>query len=355
MDVINRVGEIRRRQGCSAAALAEKVGVTRQAIHAIESGAYAPNTTVALKMARELGVSVQDLFRLADGDESAQADAQLAGPETYAGAPLRLCRVDGRLVAAAWSPEAFALPTADAYALENSRSGKVTAALLHARAADDSRLLIAGCDPAVSVLAEHLRRSAGVELIAVPSSSQKALQQLDEGLVHLAGTHLSKNASRIPANCRVFTFAEWEEGFVVATGNPLAIRSFEDLGKPGVRIVNRERGAGSRALMDAGLAEAGIKHDAIEGFENIAAGHLAAAWAVNKGEADCCLAPRVAARVFGLSFVPLLSERYELVIPEQRLEIPAVQALLDVLQRSAFQRELQALGGYDITSTGEAA
>src|SRR5690606_9028653 len=148
-----------------------------------------------------------DLFRLEDGQESPQATAELAGESAYAGAPLRLGRVDGKLVAVPWSPDVFAVPVADATALGDSASGQVTAGLLDGRNVDDGRLLIAGCDPAVSVLAASLQRLAQVELIAVPSSSRRALQLLEDGLVHLAGTHLSKSALHIPPNCRVFTFA----------------------------------------------------------------------------------------------------------------------------------------------------
>lgn len=351
MEVINHVREIRSRSGLSAATLAAKIGVTRQTIHAIESGSYAPNTTVALKLARELGVGVQDLFRLEAQSDSPQATAQLAGGSTYAGAPLRLGRVDGKLVAVPWSPEVFAVPFADATALGDSSAGCVTAGLWDGRNVDEGRLLIAGCDPAVSILAGSLQRLAQVELIAVPSSSRKALQLLEDGLVHLAGTHLSKSAAHIPLNCRVFTFAVWEEGLVVAKANPKGIRGFGDLAGA-VRIINRELGSGSRALLDGGLAAAGLTGDAVAGYERIAPGHLSAAMAVARGEADCCIAPRIAANVFGLDFLPLLAERYELVIPEQRLDLPAVQALLDVLQRSSLRRELEALGGYDTAATG---
>jgi molybdate-binding protein len=124
------------------------------------------------------------------------------------------------------------------------------------------------------------------------------------------------------------------------------------LAKKGVRIVNREPGAGSRALLDAGLAKAGVDATKLAGYDTVAPGHLAAAWTVKRGEADCCVAPRVAAKVFGLDFVPLKSERYDLVIPEAWLDRPSIQALLDTLQRGTFRRELQALGGYDTTTTG---
>jgi molybdate-binding protein len=146
-------------------------------------------------------------------------------------------------------------------------------------------------------------------------------------------------------------FAEWEEGLVVAKGNPKGIRGFDDL-QGAVRIINREVGSGSRALLDGGLAEAGLSGVVVAGYERIAPGHLSAAMAVARGDADCCMAPRIAANVFGLDFLPLLAERYELVIPEQRLDLPSVQALLDVLQRRSLRRELEALGGYDTAATG---
>ena len=102
--------------------------------------------------------------------------------------------------------------------------------------------------PAGGSLADHLHRTAGIELVAIPSASQKALRQLAGGMVHLAGTHLNRAAARIPRGCRVFTFAEWEEGLVVAKGAG-KIRDFADLGRPGVRIINREPGAGSSAFI----------------------------------------------------------------------------------------------------------
>lgn len=344
--------ELRRCRGLSAVSLAERVGVTRQTIHAIESGAFAPNTTVALKLGRELGVGVEDLFQLADSEPVTRAQAHVVGGDTYAGAPLRMARVGRRLVATPWSPDAFALPIADATATAGTVSGSVDVDFRATPPPDDNRLLLAGCDPAVSVLADHLRRTAGVELIAVPSTSQKALRQLRDGVVHLAGTHINKRSARIPRDCRVFAFAEWEEGLVIASGNPKNIRGFADLGRRGMRIINRETGAGSRALLDAGLADAGIDAAKVPGYERVAPGHLAAAWAVKRADADCCVAPRVAARVFGLDFIPLVAERYDLAVPEQWLNLTSVQALLDTLQRKSFQRELAAIGGYDTASTG---
>lgn len=352
MEITNRVRGARERAGLSAAALAERVGVTRQTIHAIEGGAYAPNTAVALKLARELGVSVDDLFQLSDEAALETRRAELLGAESYAGAPLTLCRVGSRLVAASWSPEAFTLPVADAAAAAPPSGGFVDALLWRPSSSGEDRLLLAGCDPAASLLADHLRRAAGVELIAVPSASRKALRQLESGLVHLAGTHLSHGAKHIPPACRIFTFAEWVEGLVVAAGNPKKIRKFEDLARPRIRIVNREAGAGARVLLDAGLSRSGVPSAKVAGYDRFAPGHLAAAWAVKRGDADCCVAPRVAAQVFGLDFLPLQTERYDLAIPEAWIAAPSVQALLDTLQRASFRRQMQVLQGYDVSSTG---
>lgn len=353
MEVTNQVRDARTRRGLSATELAERVGVSRQTIHAIESGAYAPNTATALKLARELGVGIEDLFTLTDASPAPRARAALVGEEPYPGAPLRLCRVGGKLTATAWSPEPFVLPLADAIAATGAGEGWVEADLLDAPPDAEDRLLLAGCDPAASLLAERLRRAAGVELVTAPSSSRRALEWLEAGRIHIAGTHLGPRA-KLPPGCRAFTLAEWEAGLVVAAGNPLGLRSATDLARKGVSIINREPGAGSRVLLDRELEAAGVEAASLTGYRRTASGHLAAAWAVRRGDADACIAPRVAARAFGLDFTPWTSEAYQLVVPEGALDLRSVQALLDLLQRASFRRELSALGGYDTAMTGTA-
>jgi molybdate-binding protein len=91
----------------------------------------------------------------------------------------------------------------------------------------------------------------------------------------------------------------------------------------------------------------------VNGYDRIAHGHLPAALAVSLGEADCCIATRSAARAFGLSFVPLATERYDLVIRRQFAKLPAVETLLDVLNRASIRRKLELLAGYDTRHTGE--
>jgi molybdate-binding protein len=226
-----------------------------------------------------------------------------------------------------------------------------------------NRVLIAGCDPAISVLARYVQ-TAGSELVLAHRNSSQALELLKERYVHVAGTHLrdeSSGESNLPAIARLFprnsvavvSFAVWEEGIVTARGNPKAIRGVEDLARPDVTIVNREAGAGSRELLDAHLKRLKIAASTIRGYRVEAPGHLPAAWKVQTGEADACIATRAAARLFGLGFVPLVSERYDLAIRRQHLDLPGIRALLDVLNRSQFRRELDSLGGYDTTAAGQ--
>ena len=227
----------------------------------------------------------------------------------------------------------------------------------------NNRLLLAGCDPGMSVLARHAQR-AGLELVLAHRNSSQALTLLKQGCVHIAGSHLRDEVtgeSNLPAVKKMFrresvavvSFAVWEEGFVTLKGNPKQITSLEDLSRKNVTIVNREPGSGSRILLDTGLSKAGIKGANVAGYDRIAHGHLAAAWQVRLGYGDCCIATRAVARVLGLGFHPLISERYDLVISKRHLGLPSMQSLLDTLSRTAFRRELEGLGGYDTSCAGK--
>jgi molybdate-binding protein len=141
----------------------------------------------------------------------------------------------------------------------------------------------------------------------------------------------------------VIAFAVWEEGIVIARGNPKNIRGIEDFSRKDVAIVNREKGSGSRALLDSHMQRARMESGSIRGYDQLAPGHLPAAWQVRTGAVDCCLATRAVARVFGLNFIPLVSERYDLAIRRRHLELPRIRNLLETLSRSTFRRELEGL------------
>ncbi|HVO99465.1 MAG TPA: substrate-binding domain-containing protein [Bryobacteraceae bacterium] len=348
MDTHTHLREIRDRRGISAAALAKLAGVTRQTIYAIEAGDYVPNTAVALHLARILEVRVEELFSLdAEPVEDKSVTVEFLTP-AHQGQPVQICRVGNRMIGVSASPQSIMLPQADAIAIDQTQ-----AQMLPGEEEDPKRLLIAGCDPGISLLAPQL------DLIPAAANSRQALEWLKQGKVHVAGTHLRDVASgeyNLAAirqlfphgSVKVVTFAIWEQGLVTRPSSP--IRGVEDL--VNFRIVNREKGAGSRDVLDQRLRAAGIAHSRITGYDRIASGHLPAAQAVQEGEADCCIATRSAARAFGLQFIPLAVERYDLVVRRAFATLPPVEMLFDLLNRSALRRKLEMLAGYDTSHTG---
>ena len=371
MNIENRLSHIRQKRGYSAAALAGKVGVSRQTIYAMEAESYVPNTVVALRLARVLEVPVEELFRLEDASpplaSTKEVDLLPGGQAVEPGLPVQLCRVDKHTIGVSPTPVAWYLPPADGVIVDSDgkgpRQGRARVQIFQDTEQFGNRLLMAGCDPAMSVLARHLQR-ANVELVLAHRNSSQALDLLQTGCVHIAGSHLRDEAtgeSNLPQVRKLFprgtavvlTFAVWEEGIVVAKGNPKGVREIADFARKGVVLVNREPGSGSRSLLDSCLKRLGIPSSKVKGYNQVAHGHLPAPWQVRTGDADGCVATRAAARVFGLNFVPLVSERYDLVIRKQHLALPAVHLLLDTLNRAAFRRELEGLGGYDTSGAGK--
>ncbi len=368
MGVQNKLAEVRRRRGLTAAVLATRAGVTRQTIYAIEAQRYIPNTLVALRLALALEARVEDLFSIAAPAAAAPESAPvelLAGrlESGQANQPLRLARVGRRLMGVPSPPVHGELPVADAIITGRGRRGRTLVRPIRDAADLDNRLIVAGCDPAMAVLARQVRKQGNVELITATCSSRQALEWLRARKVHIAGTHLAGKAAGgsnltvirrfFPrGGVRIVTFASWEEGLVVAAANPKGISGVGDLARPEVTIVNREVGAGARLLLDRSLEREGIPPGNVRGYDQTAGGHVLAAWHVHGGMADCCVATRAAARVFGLSFIPLACERYDLVIPEQNFDLPAIQVVLDALNRATLRGELEALGGYDTSKTG---
>jgi putative molybdopterin biosynthesis protein len=369
MKARNQLGAIRQKRGIGVASLAAEVGVKRQTIYAIEAGNYVPNTLVALRLAQILEVSVEDLFAVERKSRRPasceQVDVLIPSPRQtlQPSQPVRLGRVGKRVVGVPASPIPTGLPSAEGLILKIDRLRRATVHLLNAEVEFATKLVVAGCDPGMSVLDRQLRRYRDAQLIVAGCSSAQALGWLKDKRIHIAGTHLrdeSTGESNLPAvrtlfprgGYRVITFASWEEGLVVLQGNPKRIRGIEDLSRRNVRFVNREPGAGSRFLLDSWLGKIGMAADSIDGYGRIAYGHLPAAWQVYSGEADCCIAVQAAAQVFGLGFLPLVTERYDLIVPEVHLDLQAVQIMLDVMNHSSLKRELEMLGGYDTSQTG---
>jgi molybdate-binding protein/DNA-binding XRE family transcriptional regulator len=365
--VQNRLAQFRKSRGLGASDLARRVGVSRQTIYAIEAGAYVPNTEVALRLARELEAPVDELFSLEAGAAPSPAPVTaevLSAAPPEKGQPVRICQMGSHWVSVPVTASPYYLPEADGV-IERTRraTGRADLAVFAEEEAAQKRLVIAGCDPAAGLLARMVERIGGVEIVSAAASSRLALGWLKEGKVHIAGSHLEDPKTgefNLPflraefpgEDLSVVTFARWEEGLVVASGNPKRIRKVEDLARKNVRFVNREPGSGSRALLDKLLAQSGLDRRKVKGYERVAYGHLAAAYCVVSREADACLATRSAAKTFGLGFVPLREERYDLVMRKRTADFQGVKAFLDVLQRAVLRRKLEALAGYDTSDTG---
>ncbi len=366
--VQNRLAQIRKSRGIGASDLAKRVNVSRQTIYAIEAGTYVPNTGVALHLARELEVSVDELFSLSSGTPSSPeslAAEMLSDSPSADGQHVRICRIGSTWVGVPVPSMPFFMPQADGLIRRSVRkSGHADLMVFAKNEAASKRLLLAGCDPATSLLANAVERASGVEIVSAAASSKLALEWLKQGKVHIAGSHLEDPKSgefNLPYLRETFqkeaiaivTFARWEEGLVVASGNPKNLRKPEDLARRGVQFVNREPGSGIRVLLDKLLRKAGVSPAQVQGYDCIALGHLPAAYQVLSGLADACIATASAAQTFGLDFVPLHSARYDLVMRKSTADLPAVKAFLDVLQRATLRRKLEMLAGYDTSKTGE--
>jgi putative molybdopterin biosynthesis protein len=363
----SQLHKIRRGRGLGATEIARMVGVSRQTIYAIESGDYVPNTAVALQLARVLEVTVEELFSLGDAPERppARVNAELlaAGSDEYgSGELVRVGRVGKHMIAVPSPRFPVFLSEADGAILTQSK-GRAMVRTVAEPSANGNALVIAGCDPALSLLASELK-SAGTEVISVPCSSQEALLWLRKGLVHVAGTHLCDRETgeyNLPVvkalfgknNVHMVTFAEWQEGLAVRRGNPKRIHSVADLQDKRINIVNREKGSGARELLDSNLQSSGIAAESLRGYDQIVPGHLAAALAVANSQADCSVVTISAAKCFGLDFIPLSTSRFDLIVAASEMDATGIRTLLDALNRANLRRKLAMLAGYEVRHTGE--
>jgi molybdate-binding protein/DNA-binding XRE family transcriptional regulator len=349
--------ERRKAAGLTQKQLAAQVGLTRQALIQIEAGEYLPNTGASLRLARALGCRVEELFEL---DERLEEAVDLVG----AGGRVLLGRVGGRLIGFPANP---GRPLAGGYGPADAlvRPGEAPELLVPADQLERTALVL-GCDPALSLVRAHLPRlDRRCRAHTVPASSHAALEALRSGRAHVAGTHLV-NASGEPdlgparealRECggRVVTFALWDQGLVLAPGNPRGIRTLADLARPDVSLVDRPDGTGSRILLETALAREGIPTGRVNrvGFE--AQSHAEVCHAVRMGLADGGVAVASLAEDAGLDFLPLGEVRFDLVVRADAEEHPAVRVLLALLEDARFRKELGALPSYGIRATGTVA
>jgi len=219
---------------------------------------------------------------------------------------------------------------------------------------------------ALGLLGGHLidraARTTRVRLHWIEAASEAALDALADGLVHVAGLHLYDPASgqhNLPAvrarlagrRVVLVTLASWEQGLVVRKGAARRIRRPADLAARGIKVAMREHGSGARALLERLLAEEGVPLSrlAVAATEY---GHQAVARCIAAGTADAGVATAAAAAAFGLTFVPLAEDRFDLAMPIEILEGASGRRLLEALSTPRFRRDIGALRGYGTADTG---
>jgi putative molybdopterin biosynthesis protein len=269
-----------------------------------------------------------------------------------AGVLTSLVRADGLLVVPA--------------GLEGHHAGEdVEVALLRGVGEIDRTIVAVGShDLVLDLAASELRAvDPGVTLASSNVGSLGGLVALRDGLCHVAGSHLLDPASgeyTLPyvervlgdRDVAVVRLVHREQGLIVAPGNPLGLRRIDDLARPDLRYVNRQRGAGTRVLLDHELAGRGISPDAVPGYAREEHTHLAVAAAIAAGRADAGLGVMAAARAFDLDFIPVTREPYDLVLATETLEHPVTAPLWALLQEPGFRAAVEALGGYATEEMG---
>jgi molybdate-binding protein/DNA-binding XRE family transcriptional regulator len=331
-------------QGWSQAELARRAGISRAAVSAVEVNRLVPSVAAALSLAQALGCTVEELF----GRESAEPVAvQWAWPP--ATTPCRYWQAQvGRRV--------LRYPVEGTAAGEIAHDGVYHADSLTVRegASPEETLVIACCDPAASLLTTQYTRTTGYRLLALNRSSKQALDLLGQGLVHVAGIHLSSSdrgqgnveavRERLGSAFRLLRVARWQEGIAVAPG--LGVSSVSAALRSKLRWVGRESGSGARQCLDDLFGGRQIPR-------RLARDHRGVAEAVRCGWADAGVCLRLVSEEAGLSFLPVREEGYDFCFPEAALSDPRLQALIRVLRSVEFRRVLGELPGYDATDTGE--
>jgi len=220
-------------------------------------------------------------------------------------------------------------------------------------------------DMTVEFLARMLSEEAAQARLSIKYvGSLGGLMALARDEADVAGTHLwdeTTDTYNLPFARRLLpgrravlvTLVHRSLGLITPPGNPQRLQRVADLARPEVRLVNRQSGSGTRVWLDAQLKALDVALESVTGYEREELTHLAVARAVDQGEATVGLGIQAAASAYGLGFISLTQERYDLIFPEEVWNSPAAQALVKVLRSPQFKEAVVGLGGYDTRQTGQ--
>jgi putative molybdopterin biosynthesis protein len=319
---------------------------------ALEGAAPPHRPEAPARLARKLAsvVGMDDWVRVRLGSVGGQV---VASPlPRGAGVLTSLVRADGLLLVPA--------------GIEGQHAGETVSVQLLRGLPEIERTIVAiGSHDLVVDLAATALRSTDptLSLVSTNVGSLGGLVALRDGLCHLAGSHLLHPATgeyTLPyldemmpdRDLAVVRLVHRDQGLIIPPGNPRGVTGLADLANGDLSYVNRQRGAGTRMLLDQELRRLGIDPDSVHGYAREEPTHLAVAAAVAAGRADCGLGILAAARAFGLDFVPIAQEPYDLVVDAAGLTDPLLAPLWELLNSADFQASVRKLGGYDTAETG---
>ena len=359
----------RQARGLSQQQLAGVAGVTRQAVSAVESGHSDPSLRVALGLARALGMTVEALF--GPGEPGDPVLARPVAPVSAPGSRVALATVGDTFVALPLDADLAARlgfgaaggltvrggGSQRAQGVQGASGGQGAQVAVRPIGPPRPTVVVAGCDPALPLLETPLALlDPPLAFAWWPCGSAEALRLAAAGLVHAAGVHRvgpgkGGDASGIPGGAEAVGFASWREGLVVRPG--AGVHGLDDVARQGLRLVNREPGAQARTLLDRERLRLGLEPSQLPGYDSLAAGHLQVAAAIVGGLADAGVSSEPAALAYGLDFIPLAEERFDLLLPAKHAASREVQGLLKVLTSPWLLAQLASLPGYDTARCGE--
>jgi putative molybdopterin biosynthesis protein len=229
---------------------------------------------------------------------------------------------------------------------------------------ENTVVVVGSHDNTLDVLANQIKvRDCRFGLSSSNVGSLGGLMTLRNGYCHTAGCHLldtetgTYNVSyirRYLPNMRVklVNLVYRDQGLMVPKGNPKGIKGIEDLARDGISFVNRQAGSGTRILLDYRLGSFNIKPESIKGYDQEEFTHMSVAVTVLSGAADTGLGIYAAAKALDLDFIPIVTEEYDLVIPEECFGDDKIELMLEVIRSEAFKKQVDQMGGYDTSKTG---
>lgn len=339
----NSLRQRRLARGWSQQELADRAGLSRPGVSAIEAGRLSPSVATALQLAQALDCSVEQLFAPPPGPPRASLAWSVAPANPRA-----------RYWTAQVGTQVWAYPIEDDSPQLDWHDGVAGAA---PAAAPDLRraqrtLVVAGCDPAAGLLAAEYARQFQFRMLVLRRSSRAALELLAAGRVHAAGIHLGQGGrggnsraarAKLGSKCHVVRVARWEEGLAIAPG--ITARRATALASS-TRWVGREEGSGARQCQDEILAgRAAPRHVAFD--------HRSVAAAIRSGWADVGPCLRLTSEESGLRFIKMHAKDYDLCFADDVAADPRLAALVATLRSRGFRARLAELPGYASTHTGD--